>query len=117
MKKLFTAVLVLCMALSLAACSNNKAPANSNPGSGAGAGGTSSPQAPAGTYPTQNVNGIVQWGAGGGTDSLMRPLAALAEQQLGKSIVIQNVVKGGHHQRGQGFLRLCSYPVCVRRQR
>ena len=43
MKKLFTAVLVLCMALSLAACSNNKAPANSNPGSGAGAGGAMPP--------------------------------------------------------------------------
>lgn len=37
------------------------------------------------------MNGIVQWGAGGGTDSLMRPLSALAEQTLGKSIVIQNM--------------------------
>ena len=42
-------------------------------------------------YPTQNVNGVVQWGAGGGTDSLMRPLSALAEQTLGKSIIIQNM--------------------------
>lgn len=86
MKKLFTAALAACMAFSLVACS--KPAASSTPGSGS-AGGTS--PAPAGTFPTQNVNGIVQWGAGGGTDSLMRPLAALAEQQLGKSIVIQNM--------------------------
>ena len=31
-------------------------------------------------YPEKNINGIVQWGAGGGTDSLMRPLCALAEK-------------------------------------
>ena len=37
-------------------------------------------------YPAQNVTGVVQWGAGGGTDSLMRPLSAIAEQTLGKSI-------------------------------
>lgn len=42
-------------------------------------------------YPTQNINGVVQWGAGGGTDSLMRPLSAIAEQSLGKSIIIQNM--------------------------
>ena len=42
-------------------------------------------------YPTQNINGIVQWGAGGETDSLMRPLSVLAEQTLGKSIIIQNM--------------------------
>ncbi len=42
-------------------------------------------------YPTQNINGVVQWGAGGGTDSLMRPLSAIAEQNLGKSIIIQNM--------------------------
>ena len=47
-----------------------------------------------GAYPAKNVNGIVQWGAGGGTDSLMRPLASLAEKTLGASIVIQNMTGG-----------------------
>ena len=42
-------------------------------------------------YPTRNVTGVVQWGAGGGTDSLMRPLSSIAEQALGRSIVIQNM--------------------------
>ena len=45
-------------------------------------------------YPTQNVNGIVQWGEGGGTDSLMRPLATLAQDKLGQSIVVQNMTGG-----------------------
>ena len=45
-------------------------------------------------YPEKNINGIVQWGAGGGTDSLMRPLCALAEKELGKSIVVQNMTGG-----------------------
>ncbi|MCL1906126.1 MAG: tripartite tricarboxylate transporter substrate binding protein [Clostridiales bacterium] len=42
-------------------------------------------------YPAKNINAIVQWGAGGGTDSLMRPLAALAEQELGAAVVVQNM--------------------------
>ncbi len=45
-------------------------------------------------YPTDNVNGIVQWGEGGGTDSLMRPLSTLAQEKLGKSIIIQNKTGG-----------------------
>jgi tripartite-type tricarboxylate transporter receptor subunit TctC len=45
-------------------------------------------------FPTKNVSGIVQWGAGGGTDSLMRPLASLAEKNLGVSIVVENKTGG-----------------------
>lgn len=45
-------------------------------------------------YPAQDVNGIVQWGEGGGTDSLMRPLATLAQDNLGVSIVVQNMTGG-----------------------
>lgn len=65
--------LVLALSLALAACGSDAEPSEAAP------------------YPAQNINGIVQWGAGGGTDSLMRPLAAIAEQKLGKSIVIQNM--------------------------
>lgn len=85
MKKTMSFILVLCMAFSLMSCSSGRTPDSSNSGA------SSAPQAPAGVYPTQNVNGIVQWGAGGGTDSVMRPLSTLAEQNLGKSIVIQNM--------------------------
>ncbi len=95
MKKVVTALLAACMAVSLAACGGTgsaSTPAASTPAASAPAASTPAAPAPSGGgYPTQNVNGIVQWGAGGGTDSLMRPLSALAEQKLGKSIVIQNM--------------------------
>lgn len=84
MKKLLSAILASCLALSLVACteSQTQTPADQD----------ETPSNVTDTaFPTQNVNGIVQWGAGGGTDSLMRPLSALAEQNLGKSIVIQNM--------------------------
>lgn len=42
-------------------------------------------------YPAQNITGVVLWGAGGTTDSLIRPLSAVAEQYLGKSVIIQNM--------------------------
>ena len=42
-------------------------------------------------YPDRNITGVVLWGAGGTTDSLIRPLSAVAEQYLGKSIIIQNM--------------------------
>lgn len=45
-------------------------------------------------YPAKNIAGIVQWGAGGGTDSLMRPLAALAEKVLGVRVVVRNMTGG-----------------------
>ncbi|MDL2235391.1 tripartite tricarboxylate transporter substrate binding protein [Christensenellaceae bacterium OttesenSCG-928-L17] len=51
-------------------------------------GGCAKAEAP---YPAKNLHGIVQWGAGGGTDTLMRPLAALAEEALGVSVVVQNM--------------------------
>ena len=46
-------------------------------------------------YPTRNVNGIVLWGVGGTTDIIMRPLATLAEKNLGANIVVQNMTGGG----------------------
>ena len=42
-------------------------------------------------FPTRSVNGIIQWGAGGGTDLLMRPLATIAQEYLGVSIVVRNM--------------------------
>jgi tripartite-type tricarboxylate transporter receptor subunit TctC len=71
MKRFAALLLALCILLLLCAC--------------AGKTGES------GDYPAHDVSGVVQWGAGGGTDSLMRPLAALAEKKLGRSVVIQNM--------------------------
>ena len=67
-------------------------------GASTGSSSAAAQGAPSGTakagYPTQDINGIVQWGEGGGTDSLMRPLATLAQDKLGKSIVVQNMTGG-----------------------
>lgn len=51
---------------------------------------TESASKSASSFPEHDIAGIVQWGAGGGTDSLMRPLASLAEKILGHSIIVQN---------------------------
>ena len=45
-------------------------------------------------YPEKNITCVIQWGAGGGTDSLMRPLCSIAEKELGKSLVMQNMTGG-----------------------
>ncbi|SFR63650.1 Bug family tripartite tricarboxylate transporter substrate binding protein [[Clostridium] aminophilum] len=97
MKKALSAALAIAMTLSMAACGSSPAKTASQESTAAAstaaaaAASTSGNTGDSANYPTQNVNGIVQWGAGGGTDSLMRPLSALAEQKLGKSIVIQNM--------------------------
>lgn len=41
-------------------------------------------------YPNKDINGIIQWGAGGGTDIISRALTPYVEQNLGKSIILQN---------------------------
>lgn len=56
----------------------------------AAAGGEETQAASTTDFPTKNISGIIQWGAGGGTDILMRPLATLAEKELGVSIVVEN---------------------------
>jgi tripartite-type tricarboxylate transporter receptor subunit TctC len=42
-------------------------------------------------YPTKPVKLIVPWGAGGGTDALMRVVAHFATKHLGESMVVVNV--------------------------
>ncbi|MGL4671937.1 MAG: tripartite tricarboxylate transporter substrate binding protein [Cetobacterium sp.] len=45
-------------------------------------------------FPTKNVNLVVPFGAGGGTDAVARKLSSLAEKELGKPIVIVNRTGG-----------------------
>ena len=40
------------------------------------------------------VHGIIQWGEGGGTDMLMRPLCTLAEPHLSGAIAVRNMTGG-----------------------
>jgi tripartite-type tricarboxylate transporter receptor subunit TctC len=41
-------------------------------------------------YPEHPINGIIAWGAGGGTDSVSRLLTPLAEKALGQSVILTN---------------------------
>ncbi len=42
-------------------------------------------------YPSKEIQGIIQWGAGGSTDTVMRSVTPHAEEALGGSIVMQNM--------------------------
>jgi tripartite-type tricarboxylate transporter receptor subunit TctC len=41
-------------------------------------------------YPTKDIMGVIQWGAGGATDNVARALTPYVEKALGKQIVLQN---------------------------
>jgi tripartite-type tricarboxylate transporter receptor subunit TctC len=45
-------------------------------------------------YPEKEIQGIIQWGAGGSTDVVMRSVTPYAEKALGGSVVMQNVTGG-----------------------
>jgi tripartite-type tricarboxylate transporter receptor subunit TctC len=45
-------------------------------------------------YPEKEIQGIIQWGAGGSTDTVMRAVTPHAEAALGGTIVMQNVTGG-----------------------
>lgn len=75
-KKIFVLMgLTLVVSLLTVACTNNEK-AQSNQ--------------PKGRFPSQNLNGVVAWGAGGTTDNVARRLQYAAEKSLGKSIIMTN---------------------------
>ncbi|APZ53606.1 Bug family tripartite tricarboxylate transporter substrate binding protein [Salipiger abyssi] len=45
-------------------------------------------------YPTKEIQGIIQWGAGGSTDTVMRAVTPHAAEALGGNIVMQNKTGG-----------------------
>ncbi|MCX7646096.1 MAG: tripartite tricarboxylate transporter substrate binding protein [Rhodobacteraceae bacterium] len=45
-------------------------------------------------YPAKEIQGIIQWGAGGSTDTVMRAVTPHAEKVLGATVVLQNVTGG-----------------------
>lgn len=90
-KKLISLLLVMCLCVGiLAGCGSTSAPAASAASEAAASEAASAPATEGDAFPSKNISGIVQWGAGGGTDSLMRPLATLTEAILGVSIVVEN---------------------------
>lgn len=53
--------------------------------------GLSATIATAQNYPTKEIQGIIQWGAGGSTDTVMRSVTPHAEEALGGTVVMQNM--------------------------
>lgn len=45
-------------------------------------------------YPNKDIQGIIQWGAGGSTDAVMRAVSPAAEKVLGTDIVLTNKTGG-----------------------
>ncbi|MBK9444285.1 MAG: tripartite tricarboxylate transporter substrate binding protein [Comamonadaceae bacterium] len=41
-------------------------------------------------YPDRPINGVIAWGAGGGTDTVSRLMTPIAEKILGKSVILAN---------------------------
>lgn len=50
--------------------------------------------ATAAEYPNKEIQGIIQWGAGGSTDTVMRSVTPHAEAALGGKVVMQNMTGG-----------------------
>jgi len=48
----------------------------------------------AGDYPNRDIQGIIQWGAGGSTDTVMRSITPHAEDILGRNVVMTNKTGG-----------------------
>lgn len=45
-------------------------------------------------YPSKDVQGIIQWGAGGSTDTVMRSIAPHVEDELGTDLILTNRTGG-----------------------
>ncbi|AUH33942.1 Bug family tripartite tricarboxylate transporter substrate binding protein [Paracoccus tegillarcae] len=45
-------------------------------------------------YPNKEIAGVIQWGAGGSTDTVMRAVTPHAEDVLGGTVVLQNITGG-----------------------
>ena len=41
------------------------------------------------TFPTKDLSGVIQWGAGGATDNVARAVTPLVEKHLGKQVILQ----------------------------
>jgi len=90
MKKGFVLVLSLIFCLSMllvTGCGGQKGSSTS----GSASGSTNAKV----DYPKKDISMICPWGAGGGTDAILRALCKSAEKDLGKTITVSNVTGGG----------------------
>ena len=65
-------------------------------------------------FPTKDLSGVIQWGAGGATDNVARAVTPLVEKHLGKQVILQNkpgatgavAVQWVHNQPADGYTLL-----------
>lgn len=99
MIKKITCLLALCLLITtLGGCnsantSNSPAGTNEAPKTSQTSEAAASPAASA-NYPKENIKAILGAGAGGSTDSELRPLFSLVGARLGKSIIVDNITGG-----------------------
>jgi putative tricarboxylic transport membrane protein len=70
--------------------------------------------AQAADFPTKDLSGVIQWGAGGATDNVARAVTPLVEKHLGKQVILQNkpgatgaiAVQWVHNQPSDGYTLL-----------
>lgn len=92
-RRILSLALALAMTFTLAACGNGNN--NSNAGSGSGGNAASNnPSSGGSDFPNQTITLICPYGAGGGTDVLLRSLADAASKIAGVNIVVENITGG-----------------------
>jgi len=72
--------------------------------------------AQAADFPEKDLSGVIQWGAGGATDNIVRATTPYVEKVLGKQIILQNktgatgavAVQWVHNQPSDGYTLLMS---------
>jgi len=68
----------------------------------AAAAATLAPVAALAEYPERDIRVVVPWGAGGGTDGIVRKITTLAEQELGGASIYVENIEGGVSATGIG---------------
>ncbi len=52
------------------------------------------PMAALADYPERDIRVVVPWGAGGGTDGIVRKITTIAEEEMGRSMYVENIEGG-----------------------
>lgn len=98
MKKMLTFSLLLILVLIVSACNNESEKPKADSSDKGSASETKDDYS---KYPEKPIEFIVQYGAGGATDLVYRPVLKRMEEELGGTILVQNVTEGGGIQGAQ----------------
>ena len=104
-KKLVLAIaFVVAVAMMFTACAGTAPSGDNNTNNNTTNNNTNNNTAPASKYPERSINLIVPFGAGGGTDTWNRALAAALEGPLGVKVLVNNMTGGGPGGTGTNYV-------------